>query len=42
MHFIEIEFFRSRHADQKCEVCNDQDNGNKSDTPHSGPVENRR
>ena len=42
MHFIEIEFFRRRHADQKCEVCNDQDNSYKSDAPHSGLVENRR
>jgi hypothetical protein len=42
MHFIEIEFFRRRHADQKCGVCSDQDNTDKSDAPRSKLVENRR
>jgi hypothetical protein len=42
MRFIEIEFFRRRYADQKWEVCSDQDNSDKSDVPRSGLVENTR
>jgi len=42
MHFIEIEFFRRRYADQKCEACNYKDNSDNNDASGSRIVENRR
>jgi hypothetical protein len=42
MHFIELEFFRHRHADQKCELCNNKDSSDNNDASGSRIVENGR